>query len=72
MVGGRDGGATAKKGVCEERLLQIVLETSPGCDLTPGSPAQARLSGSSKYERQRRKGEGGLVAVAWGWHIDAA
>ena len=28
VAGGRDGGAMAKKGICKERLLQIVSVTS--------------------------------------------
>ena len=43
VVGGRDGGAMTKKGICKERLLQIISVTSQ-VPISRHSPVQARTT----------------------------
>ena len=53
VVGGRDGGAMAKKGICKERVLQIVSVTSQVA-------IHAEFTGtSSHYGTVKRREEGG-------------
>ena len=70
MVGGRDGGATAKKGICKERLLQIVSVTSQ-----VAISRRVHLYKLALRDRQatrgRREEEGVLMPMVWGCHIDA-
>ena len=58
VVGGRDGGGNG-----QERHLQGTPSTDnfsdlSGCDLTPSSPVQARITGPSRDHREEGRGGG--------------
>ena len=71
VVGGRDGGAMAKKGICKERLLQIVSVTSQVAISRRVYRYKLALR-DRQATRGRREEEGGLMPMAWGCHIDVA
>ena len=57
VVGGKDRGATAKKGICKDCLLQSLNDLS-GRNFTPSSPVQAHITGPSSDEREEGRGGG--------------
>ena len=69
VVGGRDGGAMAKKGICIERLLQIVSVTSQVAISRRVHRFKLSLR-DRQATRGRREEEAGLMPMAWGYHID--
>ena len=69
VVGGRDGGAIAKKGICKERLLRIVSVNS----LVAISHRVHRYKLALRYHQVtsgRREEEARLMPMAWGCHTD--
>ena len=70
VVGGRDGGAMAKKDICKERPLQIVSVTSQVAISRRVHRYKLTLR-DRQAARGRREEEGGLMPMAWGCHIDA-
>ena len=69
VVGGRDGGAMAKKGICTERRLQKVSVASQVAILRRVHRYKLVLR-DRQATRGRREEEGGLMPMAWGCHID--
>ena len=69
VVGGRDGGAMAKKGICKERPLQIVSVTSQVAISRRVHRYKLALR-DRQATRGRRIEDGGLMPMAWGCHID--
>ena len=69
-MGGRDGGGLAKKGICKERLLQIISETSQVAISRRVHRYKLALR-DRQTSRGRREEEGSLLPMAWGWYIDA-
>ena len=69
VVGARDGGAMAKKGICKERLLQIVSVTSQVAISRRVHGYKLALR-DRQAARGRREEEGGLMPMAWGCHKD--
>ena len=69
LVGGRDGGAIAKKGLRKERILQIVLVTSQVAISRRVHQHKLALR-DRQATRGRREEEGGLMPMAWGCHKD--
>ena len=69
VVGGRDGGAMAKKGICKERLLQIVSVTSQVAISRRVHRYKLALRDRQASRGEREEDEG-LKPMAWGFHID--
>ena len=67
VVGGKDGGAMARKGICKQRLQQIISVTSQ----VAISRRVLRYKLALRDRQARRKEEGRLMLMAWGSHIDA-
>ena len=69
VVGGRDGRAIAKKGICKERLLQIFSVTSQVAISRRVHRYKLALRGR-EATRGRREEDGGLMPMACGCLID--
>ena len=69
VVGGREAGTMAKKGICNERLLQIVSVTSQVAISRRVHRNKLALR-DRQAARGRREEEEGLMPMAWGCHID--
>lgn len=70
VVGGRDGGSQAKKGICKERLLQIISVTAQVA-ISRRVHRYKLAMRDRQAARGRREEAGGLCPMAWGRHIDA-
>ena len=70
VVGGKDGGSMARKGVLKERLLQIVSVTTQVTTSRRVSRFKLQLR-----DRQDARSQGGgndrPTPIAWGWSKDA-
>ena len=69
VIEGGDGGRIPKKGICKERLLQIISVTTPVAISRRVHRYKLALR-DRRATRGRKKEEGGLLSMAWGWHID--
>ena len=69
VIGVREGGGMAKKGICRDRFLQIVSVTSEVAISRRVHRYKLALR-DRRATRGRKKEEGGLLSMAWGWHID--
>ena len=69
VVRGRGGGQMAKKGICKERLLQIVSVTTQIAISRRVHRYKLALR-DRQAARGRREEEEGLMPMAWGFHID--
>ena len=58
VVGGRDRGAMAKKGICKERFFTDSLSDLSGRYFTPSSPVKTRITGPSSDKREEGRGGG--------------
>ena len=68
VVGARDGGGTAEKGICKETILQIVSVTSQVAISRRVHRCKLARRGD-QATRGKREEEGGLMPMAWGCHI---
>ena len=69
IVGGTDASTLARKGVCKERLLQIISVTTEVA--ISRRVHRCRLSLRYRQAARRREGEsGGLRPLAWGGNVD--
>ena len=69
VVGGRDGRAMAKKGICKERLLPVVSVTSQVAISRRVHRYKLALR-HRQATRERGEEERGLMPMAWGCHTD--
>ena len=70
VVGGRDGGSMARKGVVKERLLQIISVTTQLA--ISRRVARFKLQLKDRQEiRSRGVGDDRPTPMAWGWSSDA-
>ena len=64
IVGGTDASSLARKGVCKERLFQIISVTSQVP--TPRQVHRYRLAVRDREAARGREEAGGLRPLAWG------
>ena len=67
IVGGTDGGSLSRKGVCKEHLFQIISVTTQVAISRRVHRYKLALR-DRQATRGRRKEDGGLLPMAWGWH----
>ena len=72
VVGGRDGGSIARKGVVKERLLQIVSVTTQVVISRRVSRFELQLRDRQEAIRSRGGGYDSPTPLAWGWSLDTA
>lgn len=60
----------AKKGIRKERLLQIISVTSQVA-ISRRVHRYKLVLRNRQAARGRREEQGGLMPMAWGWHMDA-
>ena len=70
IVGGTDGGSSSRKCVCKEHLFQIISVTTQVAISRRVHRYQLALR-DRQAARGRREEDGGLLPMAWGWHVDA-
>ena len=67
IVGGTDGGSLTRKSVCEEHLFQTISVTTQVAISRRVHRYKLALR-DRQATRGRRKEDGGLLPMAWGWH----
>ena len=72
VVGGRDGGPMARKGVVKEHLLHIVSVTTQVAILRRVSRFKLQLRDHQEATRNRGAGDDRPTPMAWGWGLDTA
>ena len=72
VVGERDVGPTGRKGVVEERLLQIASMTTQVATSRRMSRFKLQLRGRQESRRSRGGGDDRPIPMTWGWSLDAA
>ena len=71
VAGGRDGGSMARKGVVEERLLQIISVTTQVAISRRVARLKLQLRDRQEIRRSRGGGDARPTPMAWGWSLDA-
>ena len=71
VVGGRDGGSMARKGVVKERLLQIISVTTQVAISRRVARFKLQLRDRQEIRRSRGGGDDRPTPMAWGWSLDA-
>ena len=69
IVGGTDGSSLARKGVCKERLFQIISVTTQVAISRRVHRYQLALR-DRQAARRRRDETGVMLPMTWGWNID--
>eukprot|EP00904_Undaria_pinnatifida_P003390 jgi/Undpi1/13051/HiC_scaffold_8.g02714.m1 len=69
IVGGTDASSLARKGVCKERLFQIISVTTQVA-ISRRVHRYRLASRDRQAVRGREKGAGGLRPLAWGGNVD--
>ena len=69
VVGGRDGGSMARKGVLKERLLQIVSVTTQVAISRRVSRFELQLRDRQDARRSEGGGDHRLTPMTWGWSV---
>ena len=70
VVGGTDGGSLSRKGVWKEYLFQIISVTTQVAISRRVHRYKLALR-DRQATRGSREEDGGLLLMAWGWHVDA-
>ena len=71
VVGGRDGGSMARKGVVKGRLLQIMSVTTQVAISRRVARFKLQLRDRQEIRRSRGGGDDRPTPMAWGWSLDA-
>ena len=69
IVGGTDGSSLARKGVCKERLFQIISVTTQVAISRRVHRYKLALRGR-QAARGREEEAGGMRPMTWGWNVD--
>ena len=68
IVGGTDGSSLARKGVCKERLFQIISVTTQVA-ISHGVHGYKLALRDRQDARGREEEVGGMRPVTWGWNV---
>ena len=71
VVGGRDGGSMARKGVVKERLLQTISVTTQVAISTRVARFKLQLRDPQEIRRSSGGGDDRPTPMAWEWSLDA-